>query len=43
MAWFHGAYYAVSPAVADLERQSPLFRQAVQAALAPAISSLALV
>ena len=43
MAWLNGAYYAVSPAVADLERQSPLFRQAVQAALAPAISSLALV
>ena len=42
MAWLNGAYYAVSPAVADLERQSPAFRQAVLAALTPVIAPLAL-
>ena len=37
-----GAYYTFSPAVADLERQSPALRQAVLAALTPIIAPLAL-
>ena len=41
MVWLNGAYYAVSPAVADLERQSPAFRHAVLAALTPVIAPLA--
>ena len=33
------AYYAFSPAVADLERQSPAFREAVRLLAAPAIAA----
>ena len=35
------AYYAFSPAVADLERQSPALREAVRLLVAPAIASAA--
>ena len=37
---FNAAYYSFSPAVADLERQSPAFRQATAAAVAPVIYAL---
>ena len=39
MSAFNAAYYAVSPGVADLQRQSPEFNQAVRALLAPALLS----
>ena len=40
MEAFNLAYYALSPTVADWERQSPALRQAVLYALAPALWSL---
>ena len=40
---FNPVYYAFSPAVADLERQSPELRALVRAAAAPAISALGIV
>lgn len=40
MSAFNHAYYAVSPAVADAQRQSPELRAAVGALLAPALWSL---
>ena len=43
MVWFNGAYYAVSPAVADLEREHPAFKQAVALAAAPMLHSAAIV
>ncbi len=43
MSAFNTAYYAFSPAVADMERQNPLFRQAVQAAITPMVATLSAV
>ena len=43
MAAFHAAYYSFSPAVADMERESPALRAAVAALLAPMLASLSLV
>lgn len=40
MRYFEAAYYSFSPAVADLERQSPLFREAVKTAITPMLYSL---
>ena len=40
MSGFSGAYYAFSPAVADLERESPAFRAAVALAIAPMVATL---
>ena len=42
MSGFNTVYYAFSPAVADLERENPAFREAVKAALTPMLSSLSL-
>ena len=42
MAAFNQAYYWFSPSVADLEREQPLFREAVKLALMPMLSSLSL-
>ena len=42
MEAFNAAYYAVSPAVADMERQNPALRSAVAAAIAPMIATLGL-
>ena len=39
MSAFNRAYCAVSPAIADLERSSPAFKQAVQMSLQPALWS----
>lgn len=40
MRHFEAAYYSFSPAVADLERQSPLFREAVRISITPMLYSL---
>ncbi len=40
MSGFNEFYYAFSPAIADMERESPVFRQAVQAFITPMISTL---
>lgn len=42
MEAFNPAYYAVSPAIADLERQSPALRAAVAVAIAPMLATLGL-
>lgn len=42
MSAFNGVYYTFSPAVADLERQSPAFKELVRAGLAPMLASLSL-
>ena len=42
MASFSAAYYSFSPAVADMERESPALRAAVAALLAPMLASLSL-
>ena len=40
MSAFNAAYYALSPAVADLERQSPAFRESVRLLITPMILSV---
>ena len=40
MAAFNAAYYAFSPAVADMERENPLIRHAVQILITPMLHSL---
>ena len=40
MAGFNQFYYSFSPAVADLERESVVFRDAVRVAIAPALYTL---
>lgn len=42
MGAFNSAYYAVSPAIADMERQSPALRSAVAVAIAPMLATLGL-
>ena len=42
MAGFNQFYYSFSPAVADLERESPIFKEAVKLTLTPMLSSLSL-
>ena len=42
MAGFGKLYYAFSPTVADWERQNPAFRDAVRAAIAPMLGTLAI-
>ncbi|MDD9843741.1 MAG: copper-binding protein [Thaumarchaeota archaeon] len=42
MGAFNTVYYAVSPAIADMERQSPALRSAVAAAIAPMLATLGL-
>jgi hypothetical protein len=39
---FNSFYYSFSPAIADLERQSPMFKNTVQVAITPMLSSLSL-
>ena len=39
---FNAVYYAFSPAVADLERQSPAFKEAVRIGIAPMLATLSL-
>ena len=42
MSAFNTFYYSFSPAVADLERQNPLFKETVKVAITPLLSSLSL-
>jgi len=40
MAGFNQFYYSFSPTVADWERQNPVFKEAVRAAITPLLSTL---
>jgi len=42
MTGFNAIYYSFSPAVADLERQNPIFKEAVKVTITPLITSLSL-
>jgi len=42
MESFNDFYYSFSPTVADLERENPVFREAVKLAITPLISSLSI-
>ena len=42
MSAFNEAYYTVSPQIADMERQSPVFREMVRIAVTPLLASLSL-
>ena len=42
MSGFNQFYYSFSPIVADLERENPLFKEAVKLTLTPMLSSLSL-
>jgi len=42
MAGFNELYYSFSPGIADLERQSPVFKEAVKLAITPLITSLSI-
>jgi len=42
MSGFNQFYYSFSPSVADLERESPIFKEIVKAGLTPMLSSLSL-
>jgi len=42
MTGFNAIYYSFSPAIADLERQSPIFKEMVKIAITPLLSSLSL-
>ena len=42
MTGFNSFYYLFSPVIADLEREHPIVRQAVQITLTPMLSSLSL-
>ena len=42
MSTFNNVYYSFSPAIADMERNSPIFKEIVKVGLTPMISSLAI-
>ena len=42
MESFNMIYYSFSPAIADLERQSPAFKEAVKLAITPLVGSLSI-
>jgi len=42
MNTFNDVYYSFSPAIADMERESPMFKEAVKLGLTPMLSSLAI-
>jgi len=42
MAGFNTLYYSFSPAIADMERQSPIFKEAVKITITPLITSLSI-
>ena len=42
MTGFNQFYYSFSPAVADYERENPVFKETVKVALTPMLTSLAL-
>ena len=42
MAGFNEFYYSFSPGVADLERQNPVFKEAVKVVITPMLSTLSI-
>ena len=42
MSTFNNVYYSFSPAIADMERESPMFKEVVKLGLTPMLSSLAI-
>ena len=42
MGAFNEAYYSFSPYIADMERENPMFKEAVKLGLTPMLSSLAI-
>jgi len=42
MTGFNSLYYAFSPTIADLERQNPIFKEAVKVTITPLITSLSI-
>ena len=42
MTGFNQVYYSFSPAIADLERENPVFKEAVKVTLTPMLTSLTL-
>ena len=42
MTTFNQVYYSFSPAIADFERENPIFREAVKISLTPLLSSLSI-
>jgi peptidyl-prolyl cis-trans isomerase B (cyclophilin B) len=42
MSTFNDIYYSFSPTIADMERENPLFKEAVKLVITPMISSLSL-
>ncbi len=42
MNTFNDVYYSFSPTIADMEREHPMFKEAVKIAITPMISSLSL-
>ena len=42
MSTFNNAYYSFSPAIADMQRDSPILKEIVKVGLTPMISSLAI-
>ena len=42
MGMFNDVYYSFSPTIADMEREHPMFKEAVKLAIAPMISTLSL-
>ena len=42
MGMFNDVYYSFSPVIADMERESPMFKEAVKLAITPMISTLSL-
>ena len=42
MGTFNDIYYSFSPVIADMERQSPMFKEVVKVGLTPMLSSLAI-
>jgi hypothetical protein len=42
MSGFNELYYSFSPTIADMQRESPMFKEAVKLGLTPMLSSLAI-
>ena len=42
MSTFNNVYYSFSPVIADMERENPMFKEAVKLGLTPMLSSLAI-
>jgi hypothetical protein len=40
MSTFNNVYYSFSPAIADMERENPMFKEVVKAGLTPMLSTL---